>query len=164
VTGDWPDPYLPWRFVAGGAVVFIVPALLIAWAEPGPWVQNLRDWQQGLGAFWGAAFGLGAAAVVRSWELYVRTPEGSARWLQVESFRRFLHESEAQHVEYAAERGLLRQYTAWAVALDETEAWTDAVVAAAASNPSLKANMGNQLAFAVAASSFSQATRVASPR
>jgi uncharacterized membrane protein len=134
----------------------------LALAFFGGWLANRWGSWLWLAVAGGAAFGLGAAAVIRSWELYVRTPEGSARWLQIESFRRFLHESEAQHVDYAAERGLLRQYTAWAVALDETEAWTEAVEAAVASNPSLGANLGNQIAFVAAASSFSQATSVAS--
>ena len=39
--------------------------------------------------------GAGIAATVRAWELRVRTPKGSGTFLRVESFRRFLHESEA---------------------------------------------------------------------
>jgi len=46
--------------------------------------------------------GGGFAALVRGWELRVRTPLGSALWLRVESFRRFLHESETFHAEEAA--------------------------------------------------------------
>jgi hypothetical protein len=56
--------------------------------------------------------------------LLVRTETGAALWLRVESFRRFLENSEARHVEEAAEKGVLRHYTAWAVALGETRAWT----------------------------------------
>ena len=74
----------------------------------------------GLGALLG---GVSIALLVRSWELHVRTPAGSAMWLRVASFRRFLHESEAEHVRQAAERGVLREYTAWAVALDEVDHW-----------------------------------------
>ncbi len=70
------------------------------------------------------------AALVRGWELRVRTPAGSAVWLRVESFRRFLAGSETHHVEEAAARGVLRQYTAWAVALDEVEHWSKMVNAA----------------------------------
>jgi hypothetical protein len=77
-----------------------------------------------LGALLGGA---GLAAAVRGWELRVRTPRGSGLWLRVESFRRFLHASETRHAEQAAERGVLREYTAWAVALDELDRWERAV-------------------------------------
>lgn len=56
-----------------------------------------------------------------------RTANGSAYALQVESFRRFLVESEGQHVEWAWQNGLLRQYSAWAVALDAADAWQHAM-------------------------------------
>jgi len=71
--------------------------------------------------------GAGLAALIRAWELHVRTPAGSATWLRVESFRRFLAGSEAEHVRQAADRGVLREYTAWAIALDEVDHWTAAV-------------------------------------
>ena len=76
----------------------------------------------------GAAIaGAGLAAVVRSWELRVRTPVGSAEWLKIESFRQFLAGSEAYHADWAAEHDILREYTAWAVALDEIDRWSRAV-------------------------------------
>ena len=59
----------------------------------------------------------------------MRTPAGSGLWLRVESFRRFLAESEAYHAEEAAKRGVLREYTAWAVALGEIDRWSRAVSA-----------------------------------
>ncbi|MEO6318054.1 MAG: hypothetical protein ABIP36_04650, partial [Acidimicrobiales bacterium] len=71
--------------------------------------------------------GGGLAALLRGWELRVRTPLGSGLWLRVESFRRFLHESETFHAEEAAKRGVLREYTAWAVALGEIDRWERAV-------------------------------------
>jgi hypothetical protein len=71
----------------------------------------------------------GLAAAVTGWELRVRTPAGSAAWLRVESFRRFLAESEAFHAEEAAKRGVLREYTAWAVAVGEIDRWSRAVSA-----------------------------------
>jgi hypothetical protein len=80
----------------------------------------------------GLISGPGIAGLIRSWELPVRTPEGSARWLQIESFRRFIAASEARHAEAAARMGLLRQYTAWAVALGELDHWSESVTAAAA--------------------------------
>jgi uncharacterized membrane protein len=61
----------------------------------------------------------------------VRTPAGSAAWLRVESFRRFLAESEAFHASEAAKRGVLREYTAWAVAVGEIDRWQRAISAAA---------------------------------
>jgi hypothetical protein len=77
-----------------------------------------------------AVTGASWAAIVRSWELRMRTPKGSGQWLRVESFRRFLHESEASHAEEAAKRGLLREYTAWAVAVGEVDRWRHAVTSA----------------------------------
>ncbi len=52
-----------------------------------------------------------------------RTAAGSAAYLRVASFRRFLAASEGRHVEEAHQRGVLREYTAWAVALGEADAW-----------------------------------------
>lgn len=76
--------------------------------------------------------GVGLAAAVRGWELRVRTPQGSGTWLRVESFRRFLAGSEAFHAEEAAQRGVLREYTAWAVAVGEIDRWSRAVAASTA--------------------------------
>jgi hypothetical protein len=95
-----------------------------------------------LGATHGAAFlvgvvlgalaaGAGLAMALRAWELRVRTPLGSALWLRAESFRRFLAASEAYHAEQAAARGVLREYTAWAVAVGEVDRWTRAMAGAA---------------------------------
>jgi hypothetical protein len=78
----------------------------------------------------GLVTGLSFAAIVRSWELRVRSVEGSARFLRVESFRRVLAGSEAFHAEEAAKRGLLREYTAWAVAVGEVDRWSRACNAA----------------------------------
>ncbi|CAN5594546.1 hypothetical protein BH10ACT1_BH10ACT1_41890 [soil metagenome] len=79
-----------------------------------------------------AVAGAGLAATTRSWELRVRTPVGSAMWLRIESFRRFLAESEVQHVDWAVEHGVLRQYTAWAVAVGEIDRWGRAVAGSTA--------------------------------
>jgi Predicted membrane protein (DUF2207) len=83
-----------------------------------------------LAAAGGALAGAGLAAALRAWELRIRTPAGSAAWLRVESFRRFLAGSEAYHAEEAAKRGVLREYTAWAVAVGEIDRWQRAVSAA----------------------------------
>lgn len=59
--------------------------------------------------------------------LPARTAEGSALTLRTESFRRFLEASEGQHVEWAWKHGLLREYSAWAVALGAANAWERAM-------------------------------------
>lgn len=59
--------------------------------------------------------------------LPARSAAGSALALRTESFRRFLHDSEGHHVEWAWEHGLLREYSGWAVALGEAEAWSSAL-------------------------------------
>ncbi len=56
-----------------------------------------------------------------------RTAEGSALTLRTESFRRFLAASEGEHVEWAWKHGLLREYSAWAVALGTAKAWEKAM-------------------------------------
>lgn len=70
---------------------------------------------------------IGLIATIGDWAS--RTASGSAAFLRTESFRRFLAASEASHVEQALERGVLREYTAWAVALGEAEAWERAAKA-----------------------------------
>lgn len=75
----------------------------------------------------GLVAGAGLAAAVGAWELHVRTPAGSALWLRTESFRRFLAGSEAYHAEEAAKRGVLREYTAWALAVGEIDRWASAI-------------------------------------
>ncbi len=70
--------------------------------------------------------GLTAAAAYRSL-LPVRSAAGTAVALRVESFRRFLEASEGTHVDWAWSHGLLREYSAWAVALGAADAWGRAV-------------------------------------
>jgi uncharacterized membrane protein YgcG len=55
--------------------------------------------------------------------LPARSATGSALTLRAESFRRFLDASEGQHVDWAWKQGLLREYSAWAVALGAADAW-----------------------------------------
>ncbi len=61
--------------------------------------------------------------------LPVRSATGSALALRTESFRRFLAASEGRHVEWAWKQGLLREYSAWAVALGAATAWERALAA-----------------------------------
>jgi uncharacterized membrane protein YgcG len=56
-----------------------------------------------------------------------RSAEGSALAIRTESFRRFLEASEGEHVEWAWNNGLLREYSGWAVALGATGAWGKAL-------------------------------------
>ncbi len=58
-----------------------------------------------------------------------RSATGSALALRTESFRRFLVASEGRHVEWAWSKGLLREYSAWAVALGAASAWKRALSA-----------------------------------
>ena len=80
--------------------------------------------------------GLCLPFITHRWELLVRSPKGSGLWLQIEGFRRFLHTSEQRHVEEASKRGVLRQYTAWAVALGEIEHWKKAILNASSASDS----------------------------
>jgi hypothetical protein len=75
----------------------------------------------------GAAAGL--AVLIRAWELRVRTPAGSTLWMRVESFRRFLADSNPRHADQAAAVGRLGQCAAWAVALGESVNWSRALTA-----------------------------------
>jgi hypothetical protein len=110
--------------VLGGLAVVLGAA---AAAGGGALAGRLGSQWLPLAAVGGVVFGAGLAAVLGSWELPVRTAAGSGLFLRVESFRRFLAESEAYHAEEAAKRGVLREYTAWAVALDEIDRWERAV-------------------------------------
>ena len=56
-----------------------------------------------------------------------RTATGSALALRTESFRRFLASSEGKHVDWAWQHGVLREYSAWAVALGAADAWSRAI-------------------------------------
>lgn len=67
--------------------------------------------------------------------LPARSARGSALALRAESFRRFLEASEGRHVEWAWQQGLLREYSAWAVALGAADAWSRALAAANVPEP-----------------------------
>lgn len=68
-----------------------------------------------------------AALCVYATLLPARSATGSALSLLTESFRRFLVASEGQHVEWAWKQGVLREYSAWAVALGAAAAWGTAL-------------------------------------
>jgi hypothetical protein len=104
----------------------------------------------------------GVAAVAYSVLTRGLAVPGSAIALRAESFRRFLHDSEAQHVEWAWQHGLLREYSAWAVALGEADAWNRSL--AASSVPPVEvASTGGVLYPALYLSSFSSTTTAPAP-
>lgn len=83
------------------------------------------------GAPGGIAFAIVVPAAV-AFALYrsllpSRSAAGSALTLRTESFRRFLAASEGRHVEWAWQHGLLRDYSAWAVALGAADTWQRAM-------------------------------------
>ena len=85
----------------------------------------------------GFAAPLLAAFVAYSGMYPARTATGSALTLRTESFRRFLAASEGKHVDWAWENGLVREYSAWAVALGAAEVWSEAIESSNVSDPEL---------------------------
>jgi hypothetical protein len=104
-----------------GAAATVLSAVMAA--------QHGAGWLVGV-ALGAVIAGVGWAGALRAWELKVRTPLGSGLWLRTESFRRFLAQSEGYHADQAAARGVLREYTAWAVAVGEVDRWTRAMASA----------------------------------
>ena len=118
------------KFPPGTTAHFPKPLGMIVFA--GVAILAVCVWQQWLRA-WPAAIiaslvipALVAGNVYRRL-LPVRSAQGSAYALQAESFRRFLAASEGPHVDWAWKNGLLREYSAWAVALGAAEAWGRAI-------------------------------------
>jgi uncharacterized membrane protein YgcG len=105
----------------------------------------------------GAALPAAAALLVYRTLLAVRSATGSALTLRTESFRRFLDHSEGQHVEWAWQQGMLREYSAWAVALDEADAWGRALARANVPDAVRSMDTTPLLVYAMA-SSFSAST------
>ncbi|MFJ3337353.1 DUF2207 domain-containing protein [Streptomyces sp. NPDC086766] len=79
--------------------------------------------------------GCGLAMVVRGWELRIRTARGTALWMRVESFRRFLAAPGADGPAGTADHRQLERYTAWAVALGELDHWSRVVDTTATAPP-----------------------------
>ena len=114
---------LRWFGVALVAVVGVGIAL-VAGVGRTLWLATLLA----VGA--GLLFGGGLRAMSGTPTLSVRNPAGFGLWLRTEGFRRFLAESEGHHVRWAADHGVLREYSAWAVALGELDRWNRAAAAA----------------------------------
>ncbi len=96
-----------------------------------------------------------AAALAYRPMFAARTATGSALALRSESFRRFLEASEGKHVEWAWQQGLLREYSAWAVALGAAEAWSNAVKSSKIPDPQVA--LSGPLLLYSAGSAFSSA-------
>ena len=121
------------------------------------------------GLFHGKVSALLFAAVVPAVAAYFvykvmlssRTSTGSALALRAESFRRFLAASEGQHVDWAWKQGLLREYSAWAVALGAADAWGRAL--ANSNVPAPEMNMTSPLWLYSMGPSFDSTRSVPAP-
>jgi len=100
--------------------------VVVATTSEAFWLVLASPW---LAVFAGLLVPLVVAAIAYRPMFASRTATGSALALRSESFRRFLAASEGKHVEWAWQQGLLREYSAWAVALGAAEAWSKAVKA-----------------------------------
>ncbi|MFF9606504.1 DUF2207 domain-containing protein [Streptomyces sp. NPDC014684] len=92
--------------------------------------------------------GVGAALVGRHWELERRTARGTARWLQVAAFRRYLADPIACPDELPTGPRADR-YAAWAVALGVDSAWEAAAGASASTRRASTLSGGDVLLAAV---------------
>ncbi len=120
-------------------IVFAAFAFLWFGSGLGAVLGLLRSWP--LALIVGLAFPAAVAFFLYRVMLPARSAQGSALALRTESFRRFLHASEGQHVEWAWSKGLLREYSGWAVALGEADAWSTALASANVPAPA-RASMG----------------------
>ena len=124
-----------WKRFPPGSVATFPPVLTIATVVLavavglGVWRGYLHAWPVALGI--AVLVPVMVASTAYHPLLPVRSAAGSAMALRAESFRRFLQASEGQHVEWAWKQGLLRDYSAWAVALGAADAWGRAISASA---------------------------------
>jgi hypothetical protein len=120
--------------IMGGALAALFGVLapgVVGWHA----VTNPAEGVTAIGRLPVAVAVVAGVALLVGWILYsrlraARTALGSALALRTMSFRRFLAESEGRHVEEAWKRGVLREYSAWAVALGEADTWRRAAGAA----------------------------------
>ena len=127
-SGLWSDQAERRRkWVIGLGVLVVIVGLVAAALAAFRWSLSQPEvWQL---ALLSVPTGVGLGMVLRAWELRVRTPAGSALFVQVEAFRRHLADAQGPDVDRAADAGLIDDYLAWAVALGESKAWTKAVEA-----------------------------------
>ena len=107
--------------------LIMIAVMLFFWSGSGvfAFLGVFKSWVPAI--IVGLAFPAIVALLVYRMMLPARSAQGSALALRAESFRRFLHASEGRHVEWAWSKGLLREYSAWAVALGEADAWSKAL-------------------------------------
>ncbi|HRB03920.1 MAG TPA: DUF2207 domain-containing protein, partial [Ilumatobacteraceae bacterium] len=124
-ASGWWNKFAPGtspKFPAALGVATALAAVVVGFCA---WMGFLASWPIALLA------GFAVPAVVAGMAyrplLPQRSASGSALALRTESFRRFLEASEGQHVDWAWKNGLLREYSAWAVALGAAKAWGRAV-------------------------------------
>jgi len=117
----------------GGAATKFVGLVVVAFFifGAGSFITALLGLFRGkiLASIFAALVSFIAAHFVYSVLLPARSATGSALALRAESFRRFLAASEGKHVDWAWKQGLLREYSAWAVALGAADAWGKALAA-----------------------------------
>lgn len=94
--------------------------------------------------------------------LPARSAAGSALALRTESFRRFLEASEGRHVDWAWERGVVREYSAWAVALGAADAWRHALDASDIPEPEMHVATAPLIVYSMGSSFHSTFTAPAS--
>jgi uncharacterized membrane protein YgcG len=134
-SGWWKRGTPSQRVMAGSG--FVAVALMVAIGVPiffgAGALEFLKYWPVAI------AFAVLVPALVAilayATMLPARSAHGSALALRAESFRRFLAASEGRHVEWAWKHGLLRVYSAWAVALGAADAWSRALAEANVPEP-----------------------------
>ena len=133
-SGWWNKfaPGAPPTFPTGLSATVGVAAVVVIIAA---WQGWLRSWPIALLA--GFAIPAVVAGMAYRRLLPQRSATGSALALRAESFRRFLEASEGKHVDWAWQNGLLREYSAWAVALGAAGAWGRAVASSAVPPPEI---------------------------
>lgn len=129
-SGWWKRrPPSPGKPAASGPIAVVIVMILMLFFLGGSVVSAI------FGVFRTLPLAIAFGAMVPAFVAYccyatllpVRSATGSALALLTESFRRFLVDSEGQHVEWAWKQGLLREYSAWAVSLGAAEAWEKAL-------------------------------------
>lgn len=119
---------IPW--IVGAGFIFATSGIAAAFAA----LFNIfNGW---IGAIALTVIVTAVVATLVYWKMLAsRTATGSALTLRTESFRRFLDASEGRHVEWAWEHNLIREYSAWAVALGAATAWSEAIESSNIAHP-----------------------------
>ena len=136
-ASGWWTHLAPGSSMRGGCVapliVLLVIGLFVGGSAASAALGLLRSWPMAL--LLGVVVPAVAASLAYAALLPARSATGSALALRTEAFRRFLAASEGKHVEWAWQHDLLREYSGWAVALDEADAWSRAMEGANVPEP-----------------------------